>query len=764
MVVAKSIRQQAILEAYQEIFPIRTPGAIQPYGVLIAIDPFTLTINYVSQNTRKYLGLEAKKLLGQPLDFLLSDQQIEILRNCLVKYPDRLNSLQLTLAYGDQSRCFDAFIHQAPVAIFLELELSDSTSATTFLEFHHWIQDILLRMQQASHLPDFLNMVAEDIRALTGFDRVMIYRFDRDAAGIVEAESKISDMPSYLGLNFPSIDIPPSARELFQHNPWRMIPNVDDAPVPLIAAAHLAEAPPLDLGYATLRQISPCHIEYLKNMGIMATMTMPLIKDRQLWGLIACHHKTPKQVSSQIRTACTFLGQVMCLELTGKVNYGKLDYQKKLQTVLAQLIETVSQSHNFPIALLASDPQLLELTGAKGAAVCLGDDISLIGITPNQQQVQDLIDDIATRIEDNIFYTDVLAEHYPSAMDFKAAASGLILLQISRVNRYYLLWFRPEVIQTVKWAGDPEDAITDTPDRDLVIGPRKSFAIWQETVQHCSLPWQDCEIEAALELRSSLVGIALKKADELAEINLELQRSNQELDSFAYAASHDLQEPLRGIYNYTELVLHDAADNLDPEVVERLTSVMGLTQRMQTLIDTLLHFSRLGHAELQLQSTDLNAIIDRVVKTLRVSRPEETFEVNIPERLPTIQADPTLIEEIFNNLISNALKYNDQAQKELEISYLTPGHPDYEAVTAAVDLPTTKPPVFYIKDNGIGIRDRHRTTIFNLFKRLHGRDKYGGGAGAGLTITKKIVERHGGQIWLNSTYGRGSTFYFTLGV
>lgn len=294
------------------------------------------------------------------------------------------------------------------------------------------------------------------------------------------------------------------------------------------------------------------------------------------------------------------------------------------------------------------------------------------------------------------------------------------------------------------------------------MSPRKSFDKWQETVRLKSLPWKSCEVEAALELRSSIISVVLRKADELAQVNKELFRSNVELDSFAYIASHDLKEPLRGIYNYSSFLIEDYGQSLDSEGVDKLNTLMRLTHRMEDLINSLLHYSRLGRAELQVHSVDLNQLVTGVLDVLRVSERDKQVQFNIPRPLPTVNCDRTQVSELFTNLISNGIKYNQKPEKIIEIGYITPQE-NPKIIKTPENLPNSDLPiVFYVRDNGIGIRKKHLESIFRIFKRLHGQNKYGGGTGAGLTIAKKIVERHGGEIWVESIYREGSTFYFTL--
>ena len=236
-------------------------------------------------------------------------------------------------------------------------------------------------------------------------------------------------------------------------------------------------------------------------------------------------------------------------------------------------------------------------------------------------------------------------------------------------------------------------------------------------------------------------------ADELRERNAELAQSNQELDEFAYIASHDLKEPLRGIHNYSTFLLEDYSDKLDADGKAKLETLARLAQRMEQLINSLLQFSRVGRVELAREPTDLNRLVEMTLDALQITLQETRVEVRIPRPLPTVTCDHVRVGEVFQNLIGNSVKYNDKSERWVEVGYVE-----------EAGEPTT----FYVRDNGIGIPAKHFEAIFRIFKRLHGRDKFGGGTGVGLTIVKKIVERHGGRIWIESTPGEGTTFFFTL--
>jgi light-regulated signal transduction histidine kinase (bacteriophytochrome)/HAMP domain-containing protein len=247
-----------------------------------------------------------------------------------------------------------------------------------------------------------------------------------------------------------------------------------------------------------------------------------------------------------------------------------------------------------------------------------------------------------------------------------------------------------------------------------------------------------------------------QRAERELEIrNEELEQTNRELDDFAYIASHDLKEPLRGIHNYSRFLIEDYADRFDEEGRAKLETLTRLSRRMETLIDSLLHYSRLGRTDLAIDEVDVQEVVDDVIDRLGISLREQDTEVRILRRLPVIQSDRVRLGEVFANLITNAIKYNDKPQRWIEIGLVdTPR-------TAGGDASAEH--TFYVRDNGIGIPERHLDTVFRIFKRLHGRDQFGGGTGAGLTIVRKIVERHHGRVWIESTPGEGTTAFFTLG-
>ena len=508
------------------------------------------------------------------------------------------------------------------------------------------------------------------------------------------------------------------------------------------------------MSYCTLRSVSPIHIEYLQNMGVAASMSVSLIQNQRLWGLIACHHYAPKFIPYDTRVICEFLGQLMSTELVNKEANQHLDYKLHLKMLQGQFVERLTKATEFIEELNHDHAALLELTGAQGATLCDGDRLILIGKTPEETAVRALLTWLQDRFEQGNFerdllVTDALSSIYADGLADQAIASGLIAIAISKIQHRYVIWFRPEQEQTVTWAGDRDKARQVAEDGSIRLLPRQSFAAWKEIVRGKSSPWLPCEVESAIELRQAIVDIVLRQAHELAMINLDLERSNSELDSFAYIASHDLKEPLRGIHNYATFLLEDYGEILKGDGTDKLHTLVKLTKRMEALIEALLKFSRLGRQELQMEPLDLNQVLQNVRELFAMNPQWQNCKIEIPRSLPIVWGDRLLIEEVFINLIANAFKYNESSEKIAEIGWL--------ADQSSEPLVT-----LYVRDNGIGIREKHLQSVFQIFKRLNAPSKYGGGTGAGLTIVRKIVERHKGSIQLQSIYGEETTILFAL--
>lgn len=733
--------------------PIHIPGSIQPHGYLIGITE-SGEIQHLSENIIQLVGQEVGQWLGKPLTELIgSCAALQLNQRVSKLSPKRFITTAVEINSNGKSVRFDARLHRQGGLTLIDLEQgSEQSSSFRELELYN---NSLQCLQESQSVSELAQTLAEEIQQLIEFDRVMVYRFKEDFSGEVIAEAKVPLSDSFLGLHLPAADIPLQARLLYQQNPVRIIPNVSYEPVPIHPEINQLSGQPLDLSFSALRSVSPIHIQYLKNMQVRASMSVSIMKNGKLWGLIACHHQQPQQLSYQKRQLCELLGKAFSMIFNEKEALVLKNYQQQLQETKKRLFHAISTAAKFTDGLYKQEPNVKDLIPCGGCVTSFGGNFKCFGETPGQEQLKALVGWLQKEVDEEVFFTNKLPDIYEPAGQFLQTGSGLLAIAVSKVQQEYILWFRPELVHTVRWAGKKEKWAG----QNELLSPRQSFKAWAEQVGGEAEPWHPLEVEAARELRGVLIDAVLRMAGELklradiiSRINRELDTSKNELDSFAYIVSHDLKEPLRGITNYASFLLEDYKDSLDSDGQAKLHTLMRLSTRMQQLIDSLLHFSRLGRMEINPQDVDMGTVLSGVVDIFGQQLSNEKVQIQQPGNWPTLSCDELRVSEVWMNLLSNALKYNEKAIKKLQLGYrkVMPGEVSPSGY------------VFYVADNGIGVDPRHHEDVFNIFRRLHDRDAYGGGTGAGLTIVKKIVERHGGAVWLESRLGKGTTFFFSL--
>lgn len=731
--------------------PIHIPGSVQPHGAMLVLSEPELLLVQVSENTREHFGIPPNDLLGQPLARLTGLEEAErlskdVLQTALEATPRYLPPL----AMGTADTVFERILHRYQGVLILECEPRQE-GAGTQLDLYPQLKASLTRLERTSSVREFCQRAAEQVRAFTGYDRVMVYKFMEDDSGSVIAEDKRDDLESFLGLHYPASDIPKQARALYLKSWLRFVVDVNVEPVPLRPGLNPRTAAPLDMSHAVTRSTSPIHREYLRNMGVRASMSISLIKDGKLWGLVACHHySAAKNLSHDQRMACEFLAHLLSLQMASKEVAEDHEYAVRINRTHARLVEAMAREELFWWrGLNEAGDELARYVEASGVAIC-GQQVRLFGRTPEEAQVRELVTWLKENSGGDIFETNRLPELYPETD--ANVASGLLAAHVSKRLGECVLWFRPAEVTVVNWAGDPNKPVT-VGEHGARLTPRQSFALWQETVENKSAPWKGVEVEAARMLRRSIFEVVMRRAEELTKLNEELERSNSDLDSFAYIASHDLKEPLRGIHNFSHFLLEDYGDKLDEEGIEQLQTLVRLSERLESLLDSLLHYSRVGRAALELEELGFRELVDDAFELVSTRLKESGALVSVAPDLPRVLVDRNSMTEVLTNLITNAVKYNDKPEKRVEIGLV-------RDVSDPGGLPAAR--VFYVKDNGIGISDSNREAVFRIFKRLHGRNEYGGGSGLGLTIVKKVVERHGGKVWIESQPDAGATFFFTL--
>ena len=492
---------------------IHLPGSVQPHGVLLAVEPAGLSIVQAGGNTIELLGVDPAALLGQPLNRWLSLEQTNELRQTLSSIGATTRPiLAFTMTMGDQSPSVDAIAHVSDGYLVLELEPLVDRSQEDALGL---VQAMVRAVQQAESVRDFCQVVADEVRAASGFDRVMAYRFHSDGSGSVEAEAKEPSLEPYLGLRYPASDIPQQARSLYLRNWIRLIPDIHYRPAPLLSGADWPAGKLLDLSRSVLRSVSPIHVEYLSNMGVAASMSISIIIDNRLWGLIACHHMSPRFLPFRLRVVFELFSQMASFQLQTKVAAEDFNVRLRSKSIHEMLVVGLSGETDLAKGLTQFRDRLLEYIPAAGLGLWLDGRYTSLGETPTGAQVETLVGWLNETMTDGIFHTDHLSALVPKALGFADKASGMLAISVSRSPRDYLIWFRPEIVQTVFWAGNPDKNFDDASD-EIRLSPRKSFAKWQQSVLRQSEPWTNIDIKTAEALRTSLLEVVLEHIDQMS--------------------------------------------------------------------------------------------------------------------------------------------------------------------------------------------------------------------------------------------------------
>jgi chemotaxis family two-component system sensor kinase Cph1 len=721
--------------------PIHIPGAIEPNGAMLVLREDTLTVLQVSSNALPFLNMTPEALLGMRLRDLFSQEAVYQLLSGIEGDGKRHYIANLPAKSG---AALDALVHRYEGLLIVELEPGSAGTAVG-PDILTSLSTAMAEFQGPLSLADLCQRITIRIRTITGFDRVMVYRFLEDDTGCVIAEDKRDDIFPYLGLRYPASDIPAQARRLYLLNTLRLKGDVNAPVATLEPPVNPVTGAPLDMTYCVLRAMSPVHVEYLRNMGVGSSMSISIVKDGKLWGLIACHHGEAKIVAQPTRITCEALAGVFSSHIAMAEEQDGRAQVTALLEVTARIEERMRKDRDVVAALSVEADNVAAVVGATGCAFIIRGEIVLLGTTPTRLQVEGLSTWLSFNQSEHVFSTERISAVYEKAKEFDTVASGLLSLRISLGSPDFILWFRPSITQVITWAGDPEKPVEKTGAGER-ISPRRSFAKWQQTFHGNSARWSAIDRSFAAALRPVIAEtLFLGMNEEVLRLNLELARSNADLSTFAHSASHDLQAPVRTIAIYAQLVAKRAGPNMEPESRRLLATIEDAAARMGSLITGLLDYSQIGGIE-QARSKPVNLehAFDRALVNLD-AEVRQTGAIVTHDALPVVLNDDDHMMQIFQNLIGNSIKYRGEDTPRIHVS----------AVLQKDEW------LLCVRDNGQGFDASSSTFIFEPFKRLHSRDVPGNGIG--LATCKKIVELSKGRIWAESEgKGKGAAFWFTL--
>jgi len=465
-----------------------------------------------------------------------------------------------------------------------------------------------------------------------------------------------------------------------------------------------------------------------------------LIYKKELWGLVACHSYTPRFIDFKSRESAKLIGQILSSALEFRQDEENQIIQDGFKNALDILSKNLQSNDNIADALTADAVNILGLTQAAGAALIYEKKIIRLGITPSQEQIEKLVDWAVEYCDDQICTITNLSAIYPEAEAYRDAASGVLLCQLTKELKEYVIWFKPEHVQTIKWAGNPDKPVELNENGLLQISPRHSFEVWSQNVKGISESWRHEEVQSATRLKEEIIYAINLKAGALRLLNERLRVAYEELDSFSYTISHDLKNPIAAIKSYSQLLgrvkeYGDRERGMAAKIAER-------ADQMSFMISEVLNYSRIGRQAIDFRKVNATNLISDIVKDLDIIYDTEKLKITIGET-PDLQGDPLMILQIFSNLIGNAVKYSQDAD-EARV------HIEGKASETEV--------CYEVRDNGLGMAQADIPKIFELFNRLSDVSHIEG-SGVGLAIVKRIIDKHKGRIWVESEPGAGSSFF-----
>lgn len=684
--------------------PIHIPGAIQPHGALLAFDRAGCLVA-MSANANTMLGLAL--VLGEvpAAGALGADPEIpEAIRQALVLL-DRGETMPETREVSIGGQAFDLVVHSYADRVLCEFE-RHAGSAHRLSRFAQMAYGSMDKLRRQPSIERLLEVAVNEVRAMTGFDRVMAYRFRHDDSGDIVAESRREDLEAFIGRRYPASDIPAQARRLYVLNTVRLIADVGYTPVSLLAAP--GHATPLDLSHSVLRSVSPVHVEYLGNMGVFASMSVSIVVAGRLWGMVACHHMAPWHVPHAVRMACDVVAQLIAASVQSFDARERESTVARAAALRADVAAQVAQGHEAVDVLAREAAAIGDSLAADAVFVSQEGRLRAHGSVDEAWAAQ-LLDRL--QVQDQPFVHIHRADALPPAAE--PAYSGVLALRFDAARQGWLVALRREQIETIRWGGKPEKVYQHGPFGPRLT-PRGSFDEWRETVRGTSVPWSDTLLEIARQLQDSVSRV---NADRV----LELDRLRSQLWA---VLGHDLRDPLHA------LSMASVALDRQPAAGRITTVIRNSTNRMQRLLRDLQDITRIQNGlglAIDREDVDLVALLGQLLDDQRATYPDMTVHAALPASLPG-RIDPMRFLQMVANLLSNARHHGDGLVRL-----------SLREVQGQVELD--------IRNASAPIDEELVEGLFDPFKRSAIRNaRNPGSMGLGLYIVDQVARAHGGQI------------------
>ena len=728
---------------------IHLAGAIQAHGVLLAIDEAG-SVRMASDNLQTIFCRTAAEVIGRPVQGLIGAAALQSIHDAMALTP-RGRTLPLYLhanCCGDQSVDLSAVIHRSDDLLVVELKRAELSQDETSEHLFAAVRESLWHFDRVADIDSYCQYVVGEIRKITNFDRVKVYRFDNRWNGTVIAESRNEALPSLLDHHFPASDIPPQARALYEKNLVRVLADTESPTVPIVPELNPLTARPLDLSHSVFRAISPIHIEYLRNMGVRSTITLSVMHEGRLWGLVACHHSQPQVFPHHRRELIEFIGKTVSMKIDALESAARLSSMESVRQRLQKLTDLIQNSSDIDRVVRMFQADYLSLADATGSYIHVDDYHHAFGLVPPHRDLGDLTAWLGQQeFRNSVFVTDRLGEAFPPAREYANLAAGLLAVDLDNRKKNFILWFRPEVIRNIPWAGNPQGQVIHD-SQGPRIDPRRSFAVWLETVRGRSDTWSLATIDAVKLFSLSVVQVLMRQAQRQSDAAAVASQAKSE---FLANMSHEIRTPMNAIIGLSYLCMQT---QISPQQLDYLEKIDKSANNLLRILNDILDFSKIEAGRLTIEETpfEIDRVLDSVGTVAAIQAQEKNIEfvVQVAPGCPShLMGDPLRLEQVLINLASNAVKFTDTGEVVLAVA---PFADEADQVTLR----------FTVTDTGIGISQDTLAQLFQPFQQADGSTtrRYGG-TGLGLSISQRLVEMMSGRIEVSSTTGKGSEFAFT---